>query len=230
MFVCCVPRNSAEFSRVLTVEQSLFGRFTIPPDIAGQFFGSRPEIYQAVFGPKNTLAAYSSIYPLQPRWAEAFIAGDITEPELKPSMLLERQESLENSTLYIGSLVVSDRYDPVTKSALLASLIAWRAKQLATASVECFSVIMTPVTEHGERLVRHCGARLLNAGSRRKDGCSVYGRKITRGYHTQVVAAVERLLNGSIVEMKYNFWSRESWPAVGPDFGEAMPVSVPALS
>ncbi len=205
MFVCCVPRSSAEFLRVLSLEQSLFGRLSVPPEIAKKFFGIRPEIYQAVIGPAGTLAAYSSVYPLKPYWAAAFIAGEIGEPELEPHMLLERDESLEDATLYVGSVMVADRYDPVIKSLLIASLIAWRAKQFDVAALKRFSVIATPLTEHGHRLLRRGGATLLAAGSSRKDGCSVYGREITHGYHSRVLPAVEHLLNGSLVEMKYNF-------------------------
>jgi hypothetical protein len=231
MFVCCVPRSSAEFLRVFSLEQSLFGRFSVPPEIAKNFFSIRPEIYQAVIGPGDTLAAYSSVYPLKPHWATAFIAGEIGEPELEPHMLLERDQSLEEATLYIGSVVVADRYDAVIKSLLIASMTAWRAKQFDVATLKRFSVIGTPLTEHGHRLRRRGGAALLAAGSSRKDGCSVYGREITHGYHSRLLPAVERLLNGSVVEMKYNFPWHDKRPQRSPAAAEtAAEVSLPALS
>jgi len=232
MFVCCVPRSSAEFLRVLSLEQSLFGHLSVPPETAKNFFRVRPEIYQAVIGPAETLAAYSSVYPLKPHWAQAFIAGEIGEPELEPHMLLERDESLEGATLYVGSVVVADHYNAATKSLLVASLIAWRAKQLDVAALRRFSVIATPLTAHGHRLLRHGGATLLADGSSRRDGCSVYGREITHGYHSRVLAGVEKLLNGSVVEMKYNFPRHEKRPPRVPAVAEtaAREVSLPSLS
>lgn len=232
MFVCCVPRNAAEFLRVLSLEQSLFGPLSVPPETAKKFFRVRPEIFQAVIGPADTLAAYSSVYPLKPRWASAFIAGEIGEPDLEPHMLLARDESLEAATLYVGSVVVADHYNPATKSLLIASLIAWRAKQLDVGALKRFSVIATPLTEHGHRMLRHGGATLIAAGSSRKDGCSVYGREITHGYHSRLLPMVERLLNGSVVEMKYNFPRHEKRPQRSPAVAEtaSREVSLPSLS
>src|SRR3982074_3635649 len=78
MFVCGVPKDSCEFARVLKVEQRLFGELSLPPAMAHQMFDFRPEIYAAVVGPDDSVAAYSSIYPLKKKWADAFVAGDTT--------------------------------------------------------------------------------------------------------------------------------------------------------
>jgi hypothetical protein len=205
MFVCCVPRNSAEFFTVLSLEQNLFDRYSLPLESAKRFFQARPEVYQAVIGPAGNVAAYSSVFPLKPYWAKAFIAGEIGEPELEPRMLLERDESLEGATLYVGSVVVADGLNPVIKSLLLASMTVWRARQLDVAALRRFLVIATPVTDHGRRLLSHAGATLVADGSNRKDGHSVYGREVTHTYHSRILAAVEPLLNSSIIAMKYNF-------------------------
>jgi len=205
MFVCGVPRNSAEFQCYLNLEHSLFGRLSVPTETAQTFFRLRPEIYQVVIAPGDVVAAYSSAYPLQPKWAQALIAGEIAEPDLTPSMLLRRDESLEGSTFYIGSVVVANGYDRLTKLKLLASLISWRARQFEAACINRLRVILTPVTEEGERMARQGGARLLNDGTGRKDGYPVCGRDITRGFLTGVATALERCLDSSIVEMNYNF-------------------------
>jgi hypothetical protein len=223
MFVCCVPRSSAEFSRVLDYEQTLFGRLSVPPEMAKIFFRLRPEIYQAVIAPDGALAAYSTVFPLRPACAEAFIAGEVTEPELTPEMTIERHESHEGATLYIGSVVVAEQYDQITKSMLLAALLSWRIKQLEAASVSRLSVILTPATKHGERMARAGGAKLLNAGINRKDGFSVCGREVTHGYLTRVAAGIERCLNGSLIEMRYNFpWYEKATPDLD--------LALPALS
>jgi len=226
MFVCCVPRSSAEFFSVLSLEQNLFDRYSIPPETAKEFFRIRPDVYQAVIGSAGNVAAYSSVFPLKPYWAKAFIAGEFGEPELEPHMLLERDESLEGATLYVGSVVVADGLNPVVRSLLIASMTIWRARQLDVAALKRFLVIATPVTDHGQRLRRHGGAMLLTDGASRKDGHSVYGREITHSYHSRILAAAEPLLNNSIIEMKYNFPRRsvrlQRLPAIaGAADGEA---------
>src|SRR3981189_3387795 len=106
MFVCGVPKDSSEFARVLKVEQRLFGELSLPPAMAHQMFDFRPEIYAAVVGPDDRVAAYSSIYPLKKKWADAFVAGDITEPDLTTDMLLTRQDCHERASIHIRSGVV----------------------------------------------------------------------------------------------------------------------------
>jgi len=205
MFVSCVPRNSAEFSLALNLEQSVFGHLSVPPEMAHVFFRSRPEIYQAIVAEDGAAAAFSSAFPLKPRWARALIAGDISEPELEPHMLLGRNESLDGATLYIGSVVVADRFDPVTRLMLLASVFTWRAEQIKAGSARRLSVIMTPVTREGERMARHGGVKLLNDGANRKDGYPVCGREVSHAFLIRAAAAIARVINGPVVEMLYNF-------------------------
>jgi hypothetical protein len=151
------------------------------------------------------VAAYSSAYPLKREWAEAFIAGDITEPDLMPSMLLARHDGLEGSCVYIGSVVVVSQNDPLTKAILLASLLSWRVQQLKAASVKRLSVFMTPVAEQGERMIRLIGAKQMSDGTCRKDRYPVYGRVITPGFLSRATATMERCLNSHFVQMNLDF-------------------------
>ncbi len=57
MFVCGVPRDSSEFSRLVSVEQGLFGGLSVPPQMAHEIFEFRPEIYTAVVAPDQSVAA-----------------------------------------------------------------------------------------------------------------------------------------------------------------------------
>src|SRR5467141_731665 len=120
MFVCGVPKDSNAFSKVVSVEQGLFVGLSVPPQMAHEIYDFRPEIYTAVVAPDQTVAAYSSAYPLKDHWAQAFIAGEVTEPDLTSAMLLERQDCHERSSIYVGSVVVAGNYDPFMKSMLLA--------------------------------------------------------------------------------------------------------------
>src|ERR1700716_826420 len=99
MFVCGVPKDSCEFARVLKVEQRLLGELSLTPTMAHHMFDFRAEIYATVVGPDDSVAAYSSIYPLKKKWADAFVAGDITEPDLTTDMLLTRQDCHERYRL-----------------------------------------------------------------------------------------------------------------------------------
>jgi hypothetical protein len=205
MFVCGVPKDSSEFARVLKVEQGLFGDLSLPPSMAHQMFDFRPEIYAAVVGPDDSVAAYSSIYPLKKKWADAFVAGDVTEPDLTTDMLLTRQDCHERSSIYIGSVVVGGNYDPITKSVLLASMFSWRVQQLHHVAVGRLSVMMTAVTKQGERMIRKFGAKQLNGGARRRDGYAVYGREITPRFLYRATLVMEKCLNSGMVEMDRDF-------------------------
>jgi hypothetical protein len=210
MLVCSVPRDSAEFSRVFSIEQKLFGELALPRSVAERIFKLCPEIWAAVFGPDDTVVAYSTAYPLKRKWADAFIAGDITEPDLTPEMMSEQQGMLESSCIYIGSVVVNGEYNVLMKATLLASLFSWRVQQMQTTSAKRLSVIMTPVTEEGRRMAQTVGAKELNCGANRKDGHPVYGREITPGFLYQATAAMERCLNSGVVKMNFNFRRPES--------------------
>jgi hypothetical protein len=205
MFVCGVPKDSSEFARVLKVEQGLFGDNSLPPAMAHQIFEFRPEIYAAVLGPDDSVAAYSSIFPLRKDCADAFIAGDVTEPELTTSMLLTRQDCHESVNIYIGTVAVDDNFDPIMKSVLLASMFSWRAQQLHHASIKRLSVMMTAATKQGERLIRRMGAKQLNASANRKDGYAVYGRAITPRFLLRATATIGKCLNSGVVSMSRNY-------------------------
>jgi hypothetical protein len=205
MYVCGVPQDSADFSKLIGVEQNLFGDLSLPAEAASAMFRTRPEIYSAVMCPKGAVAAYSSAYPLQPKWAQALIAGDIAEPDLTPGMLLKRQDSLEGSSIYIGSVVVDSKCDPLMKPILLANLFLWRVHQLREASVRRLQVVMTTVTHQGKRLADRVGAKKINDGANRKDGLDVYGRNITPGFLHRTADVMERCFGNKLVQMDLNF-------------------------
>jgi len=173
--------------------------------MADDIFKFRPEIYTVILGPQQTVAAYSSAFPLKRKWAEAFVAGDVTEPELTPDMLLGRQDCLDDACVYIGSVVVASNYNPLMKATLLASLFSWRMQQLRDTSVRRLVVIMTAATKQGERMIRAVGAKPLNGGANRKDGYTVYERQITPGFLYRATAVMERCLNSRIVQMNFEF-------------------------
>jgi hypothetical protein len=205
MLVCGVPKNSDEFSRIHSVEQSLFGNLSLSPAMADDIFKFCPEIYTVIVGAQQTVAAYSSAFPLKRKWAQAFIAGDITEPDLTPDMLLGRHDCLQDCCIYIGSVVVASTYDSLMKATLLASLCSWRIQQLQATSANRLTVVMTAATKQGQRMIRSAGAKPLNDGANRKDGHTVYGRQITLGFLCRVTAAMERCLNSGIVQMNLDF-------------------------
>jgi hypothetical protein len=204
MYVCGVPRDLAEFTKLVSVEQTLFGNLALSPEGSIEIFKMRPEIYTAVFCPAGSVAAYLTAYPLRARWAEALIEGDITEPDLTPEMLLTRQDKLEGSCVFIGSVVVDSKFDPILKSILLISLGQFRLRQLRNSAVKRFSVVMTTASNEGKRLAQRVGATKLNDGANRKDGLDVYGRNITPGFLYQASSAVERFFDNKMVRMNFD--------------------------
>ena len=204
MFYCGVPRNAAEFSRVWNIEQQEFGELSVPAPVAREMFRQRAEMFLAIFCAKSTVAAYSAAYPLKPRWAQALIAGEITEPELTPDMLLDRYEPHDGASIYVGSVLIAEHYDALTRASLLAALVSWRARQMREGSVRRMSVMMTAVSKQGEKMIRYVKAKELNSAENRKDGYAIYGRTITPRFLSRATIAIERCLNGRSVEMSLN--------------------------
>jgi len=212
MFYCGVPRDAAEFSRVWTIEQSQFGGLSVPASVAREIYRKRPELFLAIFCEKSTVAAYSVGYPLKPEWADALIAGAITEPELTADMLLTYEDSHENAAVYIGSVVVSEQYDAFTRASLMAALVSFRAGQMRQHSIRRMSLMMTGVSKQGQKLIRYVKAKQLNSGDNRKDGYAIYGRVITPSFLNRATIAIERCFNSTSVQM-----SLDSLPAVGAE-------------
>jgi hypothetical protein len=202
-----------QFSRVIEVEQKLFGNLALSPQRSLDIFKMRPDIFTAVFCPSGTVAAYLTAYPLRPQIAGALIEGEIIEPDLIPDMLLTRQETLEGSCIYLGSVVVDSKFDPISKSILLVSLTQYRLHQLQDADVKRFTAIMTTASRDGEKLAQRIGAEKLNDGSNRKDGLDIYGRTITRGFIYQASSSVQRFFDNKMVRMNFD-------PITSEAFGE----------
>jgi hypothetical protein len=202
MFICGAPKDSAEFSRVWEVEQKLFGTLSVRPSVAHEIYKARPELFAAIFSQDQTAAAYSVVYPLRPRYAQALIDGDISEPDITPDMLLTYEDSHEDACIYVGSVVVDESYDSLTRASLLAGLVSWRAAQMRRASIKRVSLIMTGVSKSGEKLIRYVGAKQLKDAESRSDGYAMWGRSITPGYLYRITVMVERYFNGRIVKMR----------------------------
>jgi hypothetical protein len=221
MYICGIPKNRAEFSKLVDFEQALFGDRALSPEASFELFKKRPEIYTAVVCPQGSVAAYLTTYPLQPKYAEALIEGDITEPELTPDMLLTRHDNLEGSCIYIGSAVVDKKLDPILKSILLISLAQFHVRQLQADAIRRFSVIMTTVSKEGGRLANWIGAEKLNDGANRKDGLDVYGRTITQGFIYQACAVVERFFDNKFVHIDFPSRPPGDFDLLGVEAGHA---------
>jgi hypothetical protein len=203
MFVCDVPRSLADFLSLMSTERRLFGELALSDENAKRIFDFCPEFYSAIYDDTGAIIAYSSAFPLRSEHASDLISGAMTEPDLEPDMLISAEGSIEKSKVYIGSVVVSDRFNPFTRSILLSSLLSWRVTQMTQLAVSRLSVFMVTVSEEGDRMVHFVGAKKLNDGAKRKDGKSVYGRTITPGFIARASRSLERCANGRFVEMRF---------------------------
>ena len=177
----------------------------MPWERASQLFAFRPEIYSIIVDRQGALAAYSSFFPLKRDYANAFIAGDLTEPELQPSMMLAREDFYYEAYFYVGSVVVVGERDPLTKAALPASLGAWRIQQMQASAMRRLTVIMLAATQKGHALIRFARAKPLASMASRKDGMTLYRRRASMGFVHRAASMLGRLINGSLVHMDLNF-------------------------
>jgi hypothetical protein len=122
-------------------------------------------------------------------------------------------ETLDGSSIYVGSIVVSSNYDPFSKSVFLANLLGWRAQQLQDASVKRITALMTPVTKQGQRLVRYIGAERMGAETD-VNGHGIYGRKISPGFLYRITSSMEKLLGNSMVKLNQDFQPPLSPPLI----------------
>jgi hypothetical protein len=192
MFVCTVPRNLEEFGRLHDIEQRLFGDLALPLDVACDIFETRPEIFNAVVDRDGTVVAYTSAFTLRPQWGTALTCGEITGAELRPSMIYKRHDCHIDLHLFIGSVVVDPKYDPIQKCILLSSLLWFRVHQLRSTSVQRLSAIMTTASGQGERIARRLGAKKLTDRSKCRDGLDVFGCDISLDLLARAFGVMER--------------------------------------
>jgi hypothetical protein len=205
MFVCSVPRSSKEFGRLHQLEQELFGDLALPFDVAHEFFEMRPEIFNAIFDREGNVVAYTSGFPLRPQWSAALIRGDILELELRPHMIYRRNDCHTNLHLFIGSVVVEPKLDPIRKCILLSSLLYFRVHQLRAVLVQHFSAIMTAASKAGERLARRMGARKLKDRTNSRDGLDVFGCEMTVDSLARAAGAIKGFPFAKSVLMNLDF-------------------------
>jgi hypothetical protein len=204
-FLCEVPRNASDMMNIATLERELFGGMALSVESALNLYEFCPEIYSALYCEGNTIAGYSSVFPMKAEYAEEFIAGRLTEPELQPHMLLPPSApDFQRSRAYVGSVVVRDDYGLVTRSILLAGLLSWRMTQMTHLSLRRMPVFMMAVSEQGSQMVRFVGAKKLNDGAIRKDGKAIYGRTVTPGFLTRANASLQRCMSAGLVQMRFD--------------------------
>jgi hypothetical protein len=211
MFVCDVPRSAPDFLSLIGTERRLFGEFALSDAKALSIFEFCPEFYSAIYANDGSIVAYSSAFPLKTEYASDLISGAMAESDLEPEMLISTEGPIGNSKVYIGSVVVADHFDPITRAILLSSLLSWRMIQMTHLALSRLSVFMVTVSEQGDQMVRFVRAKKLNDGTNRKDGKSVYGRTITPGFVARASSSLERCANGRLVQMRYE--RRQKAPA-----------------
>src|SRR5215210_7984120 len=173
MFVCRVPRNLQEFAKLHALEERLFGHYAMSLETAAEMFTKRPEIFNAVFDQNGEVLAYTSSFMLRPKWGKALTRGEITGDELQADMVYGRHDRHTDLHLFIGSVVVDPKCDPIQRCILLSSLMWFRIQQLRAASLDRFAAIMTTASEQGERLARRLGAKKVTDGATCRDGLDV---------------------------------------------------------
>ena len=198
-FVCRVPKDVEEFRRVHELEQGMFGDLAFPTDVADEIFAMRPEIFSAVFDQDGNVVAFTSAFFLRPEWGTALIRGDITDLEIRPHMMYRRNDCHTGVFVYLGSVVVDPKCDPILKAMLLASLMWFRVHQMRSASVDRLSAIMTTVSKEGERLARRMGAKKLN------DDTGIFGCELSPELLGGAFRAMENFPFARSIEMDLNF-------------------------
>jgi len=189
--------------RVVHVDQRVFGKNTLSRPAAAAIFIKRPEIYAALFDPDGAVVGYLDVYPLQPIWGERFIDGEICEADFMPNMILERSESHDGCCFYAGSIVVDDRFDPISKSMMIAGLFKWHAHYLAAMVTQQTRLIMTVASARGARLVEKIAASKLRDGRHRKDGLDIFGRPVTPAAIGQMHAAFSKLDIDGVIHLEF---------------------------
>ena len=208
VFVCAVPNDASELGKMCDLERRLFGNLAFPFHAACNFFAKRPEIFNFVRDRHGDVVAYTSVFPLRPQWSKALICGDITEAELNADMIFGRNDRHDGLQVYVSSVVVDPKFDPILKSILIAGLMSFRIRQLRNASMQRVSAIMTIATSRGERLARRLGAKRLNGGASRKDGLDVFGCDVTSNLlYQEVIGAVKRFSFGKDAMLHFDFSS-----------------------
>lgn len=203
MFTCKVP-DEAGIRHLATIEQQLFNGIALSAEGILKIYDFCPEMFCVIENDDGNIVGYSSIFTMLPDEALRFIAGDFSEPDLVPELLISPEhENFSKTHAYVGSVVIIGDFNIITRSVLLASLLSWRMKQMTRLALRRLPVFMISASEQGSQLVRFVGARTLKDAAERRDGNAIYGRTITPSFLAHANKALQRCLSSGFVKMDF---------------------------
>ncbi len=203
MFTCKVP-TANDIHGLIAIEHRLFEGISLSERRILEVHEFCPEFFCVLRDDNANIVGYSSVFTMKPEEASRFIAGELSEPDLAPDLLLTPSDANFCTThAYVGSVVIDGDFNILTRSALLASLLSWRMTQMTRLALRRLPVFMMSASEQGSQLVRFIGARTIADGAERGDGMAIYGRTITPGFLNRANKALRRCLSSGFVKMDF---------------------------
>ena len=204
MFHCGVPKLSSDINRILEIEHKKFGDLAIAEATALRIYNFCPELFCSIYDDGGSIVAYSTAFPMKKDYANFVISGEITESDITPEMMIRTDGLMSESNTYVGSVVVEDSSNPITRSVLLSGLLTWRMRQIENIGIKSLPVFMVAASHEGDKIIRFIGAKKINDGSKRKDLKAVYARRITPGFMNRASKTLDRCIKDSLLKMNYD--------------------------
>ena len=203
MLYCGVPRVSSDITKILEIEHRKFGDLAISEAAAQRIYSFCPELFCSIYDVNGSIVAYSTAFPMKPNYANFVINGALSESDITPEMMIRTDGPMAQSNTYVGSVVVEDDANPITRSVLLSGLLTWRMKQIENIGIKSLPVFMIAASQEGDKIIRFIGAKKINDGSKRQDLKAVYARRITPGFMNRASKTLDRCIKDSLLKMSY---------------------------
>lgn len=163
------PVSEREVRMVSDVDRESFGRLAVPAETLIDWWRAYPEGVQVLFVGDRPLGAIG-IWPLNPEQKDRFLAGEITEFDLKPPQMLE---SGQFRCWYIAAIfLIPTRRNTRAICALLHGAFRnWIDRASRKYPLDVYAL---GYSSHGAALLERFHFRCVDRGSKRNDKMPLY--------------------------------------------------------
>jgi hypothetical protein len=160
--------------------EAFYGNDYVAPDIALQWWIKNPKAFVAIVNSEGVLCACFGILALTDSFMDQFVAGTVSDHQLKESNIRSFTASKKAKRLYISGVVVRNPGTP--RGGKRTRVMIWTmlkyVKKLCGSKLDR-ELLALAVTKESESLLKRFGFKLISQAAQRVDRHNLYSYKLT---------------------------------------------------